>query len=155
VARLRRAVGKLVAQHMADPALVRPAPRRNPEDRLMTLIAGIAMTDPGLSLRDVGAHQAHARANPRWRPHMVSHFREEATRSCAKGRGRPANVLRRRGVASSPRDVITDEVQSEAGAPSIDLYPQPTRQRLWERGHFQAPLPAHKSRLLGSVHPFT
>ena len=55
VARLRRAVGKLVAQHMADPALLRPAPRRNPQDRLMTLIAGIAMTDPSLSLRDIGS----------------------------------------------------------------------------------------------------
>jgi DNA invertase Pin-like site-specific DNA recombinase len=55
VARLRRAVGKLVAQHMADPALLRPAPRKNPEDRLMTLIAGIAMADPSLSLRDIGA----------------------------------------------------------------------------------------------------
>jgi DNA invertase Pin-like site-specific DNA recombinase len=55
VARLRRAVGKLVAQHMADPALLRPAPRKSPEDRLMTLIAGIAMTDPSLSLRSIGA----------------------------------------------------------------------------------------------------
>src|SRR5215218_7877892 len=55
VARLRRAVGKLVAQHMADPALLRPAPRKNPEDRLMALIAGIAMTDPSLSLRQIGA----------------------------------------------------------------------------------------------------
>jgi DNA invertase Pin-like site-specific DNA recombinase len=55
VARLRRAVGKLVSQRMADPALLRPAPRKNPEDRLMTLIAGIAMADPNLSLRDIGA----------------------------------------------------------------------------------------------------
>jgi DNA invertase Pin-like site-specific DNA recombinase len=55
VARLRRAVGKLVSQHMADPALLRPAPRRKPEDRLMTLIAGIAMADPNLSLRAIGA----------------------------------------------------------------------------------------------------
>jgi hypothetical protein len=55
VARLRRAVGKLVSQHMADPALLRPAARKNPEDRLMTLIAGIAMTDPRLSLREIGA----------------------------------------------------------------------------------------------------
>jgi hypothetical protein len=55
VARLRRAVGKLASQHMADPALLRPAPRKSPEDRLMTLIAGIAMTDPSLSLRDIGA----------------------------------------------------------------------------------------------------
>jgi hypothetical protein len=55
VARLRRAVGRLVTQHMADPALLHPAPRKSPEDRLMTLIAGIAMTDPSLSLRAIGA----------------------------------------------------------------------------------------------------
>jgi DNA invertase Pin-like site-specific DNA recombinase len=55
VARLRRAIGKLVAQRMADPTLLRPAPRRNPEDRLMTLIAGIAMADPSLTLRGIGA----------------------------------------------------------------------------------------------------
>ncbi len=55
VAQLRRAVGKLVSQHMADPTLFRPVPRTNPGDRLMTLIAGIAMTDPSLSLRDIGA----------------------------------------------------------------------------------------------------
>ena len=55
VARLRRAVGKLVSQHMADPALLRPAPRKSPEDRLMTLIAGIAMAEPSLSLREIGA----------------------------------------------------------------------------------------------------
>jgi Resolvase, N terminal domain len=61
VTRLRRAVGKLVSQHMADPALLRPAPRRNPEDRLMTLIAGIAMTDPSLSLREIGAQLERTR----------------------------------------------------------------------------------------------
>jgi DNA invertase Pin-like site-specific DNA recombinase len=55
VARLRCAVGKLVSQHMADPALLRPTRRKSPEDRLMTLIAGIAMADPSLSLRDIGA----------------------------------------------------------------------------------------------------
>jgi hypothetical protein len=55
VARLRRAVGKLVSQHTADPTLLRPAPRKNPEDRLMTLVAGIAITDPSLSLREIGA----------------------------------------------------------------------------------------------------
>jgi DNA invertase Pin-like site-specific DNA recombinase len=55
VARLRRAVGRLVSQHMADPPLLRHAPRKSPQDRLMTLIAGIAMADPSLSLRDIGA----------------------------------------------------------------------------------------------------
>ena len=55
VARLRRAVGTLVSHHMAAPTLLRPAPRKSPEDRLMTLIAGIAMADPSLSLREIGA----------------------------------------------------------------------------------------------------
>jgi DNA invertase Pin-like site-specific DNA recombinase len=55
VDRLRRAVGKMVSQHMADPALLKPAARKRPEHRLMTLIAGIAMADPSLSLREIGA----------------------------------------------------------------------------------------------------
>ncbi len=55
VDRLRRAVGKMVSQSMADPALLTPAGRRGPEHRLMTLVAGIAMADPSLSLREIGA----------------------------------------------------------------------------------------------------
>ncbi len=55
VERLRRAVGKMVSQRMADPALLRRSPRRPPDDRLMTLIAGIAIADPTLSLREIGA----------------------------------------------------------------------------------------------------
>jgi len=51
--RLRRAVRKLVSQHMADPGLLKKSPPRSPDDRLMTLIAGIAMADPDLSLRDI------------------------------------------------------------------------------------------------------
>src|SRR3712207_2649114 len=55
VDRLRRAVGKMVSQHMADPALLKPASRKGPEHRLMNLVAGIAMADPSLSLRDIAA----------------------------------------------------------------------------------------------------
>jgi DNA invertase Pin-like site-specific DNA recombinase len=55
VERLRRAVGKMVLERMADPSLLKSAPRRNPDDRLPTLIAGIAMTDPDLPLRDIAA----------------------------------------------------------------------------------------------------
>lgn len=55
VDRLRRAVGELVSQHMADSAILRPAPRNKPEDRLMALIAGITMADPSLSLWNIGA----------------------------------------------------------------------------------------------------
>jgi DNA invertase Pin-like site-specific DNA recombinase len=55
VQRLRRAVGRLVQERMADPVLLGKAPRRPVDDRLMTLIAGIAMADPALSLRDIAA----------------------------------------------------------------------------------------------------
>lgn len=41
VARLRRAVGTLVAQRIADPVLLKPAPRKGPQDHLMMLVAGI------------------------------------------------------------------------------------------------------------------
>ncbi|MBZ6078859.1 recombinase family protein [Microvirga puerhi] len=61
VARLRRAVAKLVSERMADPILLKPAARKSPQDRLMTLIAGIAMADPNLSLREIGAQMERMR----------------------------------------------------------------------------------------------
>lgn len=59
--RLRRAVRKLVSQHMADPTLLKKSPPRPSDDRLMTLIAGIAMADPDLSLRDIAVQLEHMR----------------------------------------------------------------------------------------------
>jgi hypothetical protein len=53
--RLRRAVGKMVSQRMTDPDLLRRSPPRSRDERLMTLIAGIAMADPDLSLRGIAA----------------------------------------------------------------------------------------------------
>ena len=52
---LRRAVKRLVAEKLADPSLLGKAGRRPPDDRLMTLIAGIAISNPALSLRDIAA----------------------------------------------------------------------------------------------------
>lgn len=52
---LRRAVKKLVAERIAEPALLGKAGRRPPDDRLLTLIAGIAISNPSLTLRDIGA----------------------------------------------------------------------------------------------------
>lgn len=46
---------KLVSQRMADPGLLQKSPRRPSDDRLTTLVAGIAMADPDLSLRDIAA----------------------------------------------------------------------------------------------------
>ncbi|WP_244491207.1 recombinase family protein [Paramesorhizobium deserti] len=53
--RLRRAVKWLVAEHMADPTLLRKSPPRQPEDRLMTLVAGIHSSNPDLTLREIAA----------------------------------------------------------------------------------------------------
>ncbi len=52
---LRRAVRRLVAEKMVEPELLRKAGRRPPDDRLMTLIAGIAISNPALTLREIGA----------------------------------------------------------------------------------------------------
>jgi DNA invertase Pin-like site-specific DNA recombinase len=94
VARLRRAVGKLVSQHMADPALLKPASRKSPEDRLMTLIAGIAMADPGLSLREIGAQLERMRERtPRggltW---SASSVRKQLDRARKAGLALPASL---------------------------------------------------------------
>jgi hypothetical protein len=40
---------------MAEPTLIERSPRRPPEDRLMTRVSGIAITDPDLSLREVAS----------------------------------------------------------------------------------------------------
>ena len=55
IEKLRRAVHRLVREKMAAPELIQRSPRRPPEDRLMTLVAGIAIADPDLSLRDIAA----------------------------------------------------------------------------------------------------
>jgi DNA invertase Pin-like site-specific DNA recombinase len=53
--RLRRAVKWLVAEHLADPGLLKKSPPRLPEDRLMTLVAGIHASNPELTLREIAA----------------------------------------------------------------------------------------------------
>jgi len=52
---LRRAVKRLVAERIAEPGLLGKAGRRPPDDRLLTLIAGIAISNPNLTLREIGA----------------------------------------------------------------------------------------------------
>jgi hypothetical protein len=55
IEKLRRAVHRLVREKMAAPELIQRSPRRPPENRLMTLVAGIAIADPDLSLREIAA----------------------------------------------------------------------------------------------------
>lgn len=83
VQRLRRAVGKMVSERMADPSLLKPAPRRNSDDRLPALIAGIAMTDPELPLRDIAVRlermrERTPRGGSRWSASSVKQQLDKA-----------------------------------------------------------------------------
>ncbi|MFG1404208.1 recombinase family protein [Xanthobacter sediminis] len=53
IEKLPRAAHRLVQERLAEAELLQRAPRRPPVDRLMTLVAGIAIADPDLSLRDI------------------------------------------------------------------------------------------------------
>jgi len=82
---LRRAVKRLVQEKMADPALLRKAGRRPPEDRIMTLIAGIAISNPALSLRDIASQvekmrERTPRGGLQWKASSVQFQLERARR---------------------------------------------------------------------------
>ena len=62
IEKLRRAVHRLVRERMAAADLIKRSPRRPPEDRLMTLVAGIAIADPELTLREIAACGSGRRA---------------------------------------------------------------------------------------------
>ncbi|UWU19530.1 recombinase family protein (plasmid) [Rhizobium sullae] len=84
--RLRRAVKWLVAERMADPALLRKSPPRLPEDRLMTLVAGIHSSNPELKLREIAArlerlHERTPRGGSKWSPSSVKNLIDRARRS--------------------------------------------------------------------------
>lgn len=84
--RLRRAVRWLVAEHMADPVLLRKSPPRLPEDRLMTLVTGMHASNPDLTLRELGAqleklHERTPRGGAKWSPSSVKNLLDRARRS--------------------------------------------------------------------------
>lgn len=83
--RLRRAVKWLVAERMAEPVL-RKSPPRLPEDRLMTLVAGIHSSNTGLTLREIGTrlerlHERTPRGGSKWSPSYVKNLIDRALRS--------------------------------------------------------------------------
>lgn len=84
--RLRRAVKWMVAERMADAALLRKSPPRLPEDRLMTLVAGIHSSNPNLTLREIAAqlerlHERTPRGGSKWSPSSVKNLIDRARRS--------------------------------------------------------------------------
>lgn len=83
VERLRRSVKRLVREGLAEAELVERAPRRPPEDRLVSLVAGIAIADPHLSLRAIAAQlEAMRERTPRggwkWAASSVKHLLDRA-----------------------------------------------------------------------------
>ena len=85
-ARLIHAVRRFAAEGLADSALLSPAPRRRPPDRLVALAAGIVRGNPALSLRAIGAELTALRERtPRgglhWAPSSVAHLLARARRA--------------------------------------------------------------------------
>jgi DNA invertase Pin-like site-specific DNA recombinase len=83
VDRLRRSVRLLVKEGLAETRLITPSPRRMPEDRLMTLVTGIANANPDLTLREIATqleamHERTARGASRWAPASVKNLLDRA-----------------------------------------------------------------------------
>lgn len=69
--RLHRAVKWMVAEHLADPLLLKKSPPRPPENRLMTLVAGIHSSSLDLTLREIVGqlerlHERTPRGGSKW-----------------------------------------------------------------------------------------
>jgi DNA invertase Pin-like site-specific DNA recombinase len=85
VERLRRAVRRAVREKVAEPVLLERARRSPPEDRLMMLVAGIALANPAMPLRAIGAQleqmrERTPRGNPKWSASSVKHLLDRAAR---------------------------------------------------------------------------
>ncbi|GAC1557364.1 MAG: recombinase family protein [Beijerinckiaceae bacterium] len=83
VERLRRAVRRAVREHLADPKLLERTPRRPSDDRLMMLVAGIAIANPDMPLRAIGAQlEAMRERTPRggrqWAASSVKNLLDQA-----------------------------------------------------------------------------
>jgi hypothetical protein len=76
----------MVTERMADPALLKKSPPRLPEDRLMTLVAGIHSSNADLTLREIAAqlerlHERTPRGGSKWSPSSVKNLIDRARRS--------------------------------------------------------------------------
>ncbi|MEP9389908.1 recombinase family protein [Mesorhizobium sp. KR9-304] len=83
--RLRRAVRWLVTERLADSTLLKRASPQPPEDRLMTLVAGISQSNPDLSLRDIAGqlerlHERTPRGSAKWSASSVKNLLDRARR---------------------------------------------------------------------------
>jgi DNA invertase Pin-like site-specific DNA recombinase len=84
-ATLRKAVRRMVRENLADAGLLKKAPRRPASDRLLTLVAGIAIADPGKSLREISAQLERMRektpqGGTKWSASSVKSLLDRAAR---------------------------------------------------------------------------
>lgn len=84
--RLVRAVKWLVAEHLAEPGLLKRSTPRPPEDRLMTLVAGIHASNPALTLRQIAGqleqlHERTPRGGTKWSASSVQNLLDRARRT--------------------------------------------------------------------------
>ena len=85
-ARLARAVRLVVAEGLAEAALLAPAPRRAAPDRLVAVVAGMVQARPGMSLREIAAsltamRERTLRGGIDWAPSSVAHLLDRARRA--------------------------------------------------------------------------
>lgn len=90
--RLRRAVKWLVAEHLADPGLLKKSSPRPPEDRLMTLVAGMQASNSELTLREIASqlerlHERTPRGGTKWSPSSVKNLLDRAKKAGLVGTG--------------------------------------------------------------------
>ncbi|TXR50452.1 recombinase family protein [Phyllobacterium endophyticum] len=83
VDRLRHSVKRLVSEGLADPGLIRPSPRRAPQDRLLSLVTGIANANPDLTFREIASqleamHERIPRGSSTWAASSVKHLLDRA-----------------------------------------------------------------------------
>ncbi len=69
-----------------DRAILTPARPEPPPDRLLAVVAAIVHSNPGATLRDIGAHleairERTPRGGTRWQPGSVAHIIERARRA--------------------------------------------------------------------------
>ncbi len=79
VEKLKRATKHFVAEGLAEPGLLSPARRRPANDRLVSLVAGIARANPELTLAQIGAqleamYERTPRGGSRWAPSSVKNL---------------------------------------------------------------------------------
>ncbi|MBY0334835.1 MAG: recombinase family protein [Acetobacteraceae bacterium] len=84
--RLVRAVRRLVDEGLAERELLTPARPAPAPDRLLAVVAGIVRSDPGATLREIGARlEAIRERTPRggttWRPGSVAHVLTRARKA--------------------------------------------------------------------------